>query len=241
MPRAQQQLFGTVGFETAHRSIKNEIQERTFIWTNLLPRDNVRRADEPTDIHKPMFTDNDRGQVGIGTLIVFIAMVLVAAIAAGVLINTAGLLQTQAEATGEESTQQVADRIQIQSATGTVDSDSSPTSINKTNLTLTKSPGAGDIQLDNVSYQIVTDDQVVTGVFTDDGVTIGSISSETDDNVITDRSDRYEVEFNNTDILSETIEGGDSVEITLTTAAGASTVAELRVPDSLVDRDAVSL
>ena len=189
-----------------------------------------------------MFTDNDRGQVGIGTLIVFIAMVLVAAIAAGVLINTAGLLQTQAEATGEESTQQVADRIQIQSATGTVNDSTDPASINKTNLTLTKSPGAGDIQLDNVSYQIVTDDEVVTGVFTDDGVTIGSISAETEaDNVITDRSDRYEVQFNNSKVLSEDIGGGDSVQITLTTAAGASTVAELRVPDSLVDRNAVSL
>ena len=193
-----------------------------------------------------MFTDNDRGQVGIGTLIVFIAMVLVAAIAAGVLINTAGLLQTQAEATGEESTQQVADRIQIQSATGTVNDSTDPASINKTNLTLTKSPGAGDIQLDNVSYQIVTDDEVVTGVFTDDGVTIGSISAETEaDNVITDRSDRYEVQFNistgTNDVLSENIEGGDSIQITLTTAAGASTVTELRVPDSLVDRSAVSL
>jgi len=191
-----------------------------------------------------MFTDNDRGQVGIGTLIVFIAMVLVAAIAAGVLINTAGLLQTQAEATGEESAQQVADRIQIQSATGTVN-DTEPATINKTNLTLTKSPGAGDIQLDNVSYQIVTDDEVVTGVFTDDGVTIGAISAETDDNVITDRSDRYEVQFNisttGADVMDGTIEGGDSIQVTLTTAPGASTVTELRVPDSLVDRNAVSL
>lgn len=192
-----------------------------------------------------MITDNDRGQVGIGTLIVFIAMVLVAAIAAGVLINTAGLLQTQAEATGEESQEQVSDRIQIQSATGIVNDSTEPASINQTNLTLTKSAGADDIQLENVSYEIVTDDEVVSGVLTEDGVSIGEISAETEDNVITDRSDRYEVQFNistgTNDVLSNSLEGGDAIQITLTTSSGASTVEELRVPDSLVDRKAVSL
>ena len=202
---------------------------------------------------KTILNSEDRGQVGIGTLIVFIAMVLVAAIAAGVLINTAGLLQTQAEATGQESTQQVADRLQISSATGNVTSEfGSGAEIDAFNLTLTKAPGAGDIQLKNVTYQIVTEDEVVTGVLSDEEVIIGQITADTQDKVITDRADRYEVQFqlNNASATStifqqgvagEGFQGGDSVTVTFTTAPGASTVTELRVPDSLVDRKAVSL
>jgi len=188
-----------------------------------------------------MFNDTDRGQVGIGTLIVFIAMVLVAAIAAGVLINTAGLLQTQAEATGEETQQQVSDRIQIQSTTGVVDEATG--NVTQVNLTVTKAPGANNIQLENVTYEFVTEDAVSTDVIDPDN-NIDYIENETSDNVITDRSDRYRLYFDaGSDIGqdSEELQGGDSVTVTLTTAQGASTIEELRVPDSLVDRQAVKL
>ena len=97
----------------------------------------------------------DRGQVGIGTLIVFIAMVLVAAIAASVLLSTAGFLQSKAEQTGEESTRRVTDRITVISGMGNVTFDSSEGQYEVThvNLTVMKSPGAGDVNLSTTTVQ----------------------------------------------------------------------------------------
>jgi len=194
-----------------------------------------------------MFNDNERGQVGIGTLIVFIAMVLVAAIAAGVLINTAGLLQSQAEATGQETSEQVSDRLQVATVTGTaedieVDSEEDPR-INQTNLTVFRSPGAGDINLENVIIEVFANGESDTLTF-DDGFGIEEVNTNGagGDNTLADSGDRAILSFglNNT-APAATLNTGDTIQLQVTTSSGATTFVEKRAPSSLEDGETYRL
>ncbi len=62
--------------------------------------------------------EDEKGAMGVGTLIVFIAMVLVAAVAASVLIDTANKLQQQAEQTGDQAIREVSTAFTVKDVYG---------------------------------------------------------------------------------------------------------------------------
>lgn len=100
---------------------------------------------------------NDRSQVGIGTLIVF-AMVLVASIAAGVLVETAGFLQSQSEEIGEQTSQLVTDRLPVISARETVtnlDVDLE-NEVSRLHFLVKKASGVGDIDVSHATIRTIS-------------------------------------------------------------------------------------
>ena len=110
-------------------------------------RINTIIAIKPGKKHRPekkTRKKDDEAVVGIGTLIVFIAMVLVAAVAASVIMQTAETLQQRAYAVGKQTIRDVSSGMRIIGVTGYTD-------VNKTKieyLAIAVTPRAGSYDLD---------------------------------------------------------------------------------------------
>ncbi|HDM36964.1 MAG TPA: flagellin [Candidatus Syntrophoarchaeum butanivorans] len=101
-------------------------------------------------MRKITFIKDERAQAGIGTLIIFIAMVLVAAVAAAVLIQTSGVLQQKAQETGQQTIQEVSSNIEIVGIVGHRVS-ATANDFETINITVKPMAGSGPIDL----YQMV--------------------------------------------------------------------------------------
>ena len=105
--------------------------------------------------NKTFMRKDTRAQVGIGTLIIFIAMVLVAAVAAAVLIQTSGVLQQKAQSTGSETVQEVASNLEVTQIVGAVNANND----NFTTINITMKVMAGADAIDISQFVLALQDK----------------------------------------------------------------------------------
>jgi len=102
---------------------------------------------------------------GIGVLIIFIAMILVAAVAAMVLLQTVGSLEGQALQTGKESTGEVSTKLRITGITGVTDNADSPTEIDYLRIVARLAPGSTEVNLNFTLMEFFTKDEQSSGLY----------------------------------------------------------------------------
>jgi flagellin FlaB len=112
---------------------------------------------------------NNFGAIGIGTMIIFIAMVLVAGIAASVLIQTASKLETQAMITGQETTAEVATGLAVADVEGFAATDSD---ISRLAIQVRSRAGSSEIDLSEMVIEISDSDNKLVLKYTADEFTL---------------------------------------------------------------------
>ena len=100
-----------------------------------------------------------KAEAGIGTLILFIALILVAAVAAGVLIQTSGSLQSKALATGSKTQTQVSTQLAVNLMWG---ENGSTSNITRVYAELKLAPGSDALKLNDTLLEFVLSDASVS-------------------------------------------------------------------------------
>jgi flagellin-like protein len=179
------------------------------------------------EMNIPTPDDSGRGQVGIGTLIIFIALVLVAAVAAGVLIDTSGQLESRASDTGADAQAEVSNQVEVVSATAQTTNTGSNDDVEEITLVLKKSAGADPVDLNSATIQYTSDEASKT-------IDVSGLDTTDEDGpVLSSTGDREAVtiEVGSSGDVDDTLNGGESAELKIVDQSGASTVFGVNVPD----------
>ena len=172
---------------------------------------------------------NKRGEMGVGTMIIFIAMILVAAVAASVLISTAHSVREQAQSTGEDAIANVASGFIIQGIIGEVND----TSNQIDNLTIYVKLAAGSPAIDMSNVVIFyTDGEVMRTLSKGDEATNDTfkweaVSGETGDDRVP-----AGVLVNITIGTQLALEPGTHVLIKIMPQNGQPTISEFTTPET---------
>ena len=100
---------------------------------------------------------NESGAIGIGAMIIFIALILVAAVASTIIIKTAEELQQRAEATGDDTRDEISGKITLVGAYVSDDTGGGATTADEITMIVQLSAGSDTTLLSDMSWFIVCD------------------------------------------------------------------------------------
>jgi len=192
---------------------------------------------------------NKKAEAGIGTLILFIAMILVAAIAAGVLISTATSLQSKALFTGSQAQGQVSSQAVPIYLYGKDASSGSPRQINVSFLKLKLAPGSDAIKLEDAVLQVDTsavrsnllydvdvncsiETDAANGIFNDTSLYGARWLIGQSNGGYLERGDVIELCFP----LPVPVGEGEDLRITFVPAIGSPGIVETKTPDVMLEQ-----
>ncbi len=194
---------------------------------------------------------DERGEMGVGTLLIFIAMILVAAVAAGVLVQTAYKLQQQAESTGDEALADVATGFKILAVWGTTDSNSL---IDTVYLKIALTAGSPGVNLANTTIEVI---KTIGGSTTSEVTLVyGAAASSTDFTasalrdmppvttaVMMTSGDIFQVEIDLTSAtgIDMSMDVQEALSLLLMPKHGVPTLTEIHAPPTLEASSAIVL
>ena len=112
----------------------------------------------PMNAIKTQHKNDDGASIGIGAMIVFIALILVAAVASTIIIKTAEELQQRAEATGDDTRDEISGKIQVVMAYVSQADAEPATAVNEVTLVVQMAAGSDSTLISDITWMIVCDD-----------------------------------------------------------------------------------
>jgi len=114
-----------------------------------------------TNTHNDSMKDDKIAAIGIGAMIVFIALILVAAVAAAVIIQTAEKLQQNAQTAGDDTADEMSGKIMINTAY--VGTGSAAANTDEYHLVVRLAPGSDPTPATGISFQVFCANGIVEG------------------------------------------------------------------------------
>lgn len=190
---------------------------------------------DPEPIQPTSTLPDSRGQIGAGTLLILIAVLIVAATTAGVLFDVTDSLQSEASVTGAAVGEEVDSDLRVAAVTGRVNQSRDPVALETLRIVVARDGAEGAVDLSKSSVRVQTDTGTSNLDYATDGPVAGStfgVESLRDPDgsatVIDGVEDRFAVV-----IETPPLEVGDQIRVELVQASGSTETVTVRVPERI--------